>query len=162
MYSSLFPHPPPPFSFHLCNYEAVFSAILQLSLLLSISISLRSPLHRPSIMLHWITWMERAIRKKGGGGAEVKGFCWDYLFNLPISPTGIKNSPPFPACWCPEQASRCVYTMRILFQTSVSIITYERVHVDVLPGHVIVTDQQQVLHQGQEVVLSFGVLHCVD
>lgn len=35
------------------------------------------------------------------------------------------------------------------------------IYVYVLPGHVIVTDQQQVLHQGQEVVLSFGVLHCV-
>lgn len=29
---SLLSHPPPPFSFHLCNYQAVFSSTLQLSL----------------------------------------------------------------------------------------------------------------------------------
>lgn len=36
------------------------------------------------------------------------------------------------------------------------------VSVHVLPGQIIITDQQQVLHQGQEVALSLGVLHSVD
>lgn len=39
---------------------------------------------------------------------------------------------------------------------------YECVYVHVLPGQIIVTDQQQVLHQGQEVAFSLGVLHSVD
>lgn len=32
----------------------------------------------------------------------------------------------------------------------------------VLPGQIIITDQQQVLHQGKEVAFGFGVLHSVD
>lgn len=39
---------------------------------------------------------------------------------------------------------------------------YKCVYVHVLPGQIIITDQQQVLHQGQEVALSLGVLHSVD
>lgn len=30
-----------------------------------------------------------------------------------------------------------------------------------LPGQIVVTDQQQVLHHGQEVAFGFGVLHSV-
>lgn len=36
------------------------------------------------------------------------------------------------------------------------------VRVHALPGQIVITDQQQVLHQGQEVAFSFGVLHSVD
>lgn len=39
---------------------------------------------------------------------------------------------------------------------------HECVYVYALPGQIIITDQQQVLHQGQEVGLSLGVLHSVD
>ena len=39
---------------------------------------------------------------------------------------------------------------------------YEHVNIHVLPGQIVITDQQQVLHQGQEVGFGLGVLHSVD
>lgn len=39
---------------------------------------------------------------------------------------------------------------------------YECVYVHVLPGQIVITDQQQVLHHGQEVGFALGVLHSVE
>lgn len=39
---------------------------------------------------------------------------------------------------------------------------YECVYVCELPSQIVISDKQQMLHQGQEVALSLGVLHSVD
>lgn len=39
---------------------------------------------------------------------------------------------------------------------------YEFVCVHVLPGQIVIANEQQVLHQGQEVGFALGVLHSVD
>ncbi len=42
------------------------------------------------------------------------------------------------------------------------VSTCMSVYIFMLPCQIIITDQQQVLHHGQEVVLGLGVLHCID
>lgn len=41
-------------------------------------------------------------------------------------------------------------------------MTVQCVYSFALPGQIIIADQQEVLHQGEEVAFSFGVLHRVD
>lgn len=126
--------------FHLCHYQALFPATLQLPLSLSISVSLWSPLQRPSIVFYCFNTMEKATLLISTSNKTQ----YLLLQNTVLQTFQLHQ-------WIQDQS------------ISDRISTCMRVHyVCVLPGQIVITDQQQVLHQGQEVALSLGVLHSVD